>query len=103
MAAKDIFDRLERARPPIEKAPEISAAQKLLDWLQRWPKDIINAKNIYQFGPKSIRRRQKAMDPIALLVRHGWLAVEPSLRRDGRRWRIIRRATIHPTVARQPE
>jgi hypothetical protein len=40
--AKDIFERLDRGRPPIEKAQDISPAQKLLNFLQRWPKDIIS-------------------------------------------------------------
>src|SRR5262245_28072510 len=40
--AKDIFERLDKGRPPIEvistRTQKIQRAQKLLDWLQHWAK-----------------------------------------------------------------
>jgi hypothetical protein len=93
---KTIFERL--AQPAPKKAQEISPAQRLLDFLQRWPKDTISARNIYQFGPRSTKKRREAMAPIEVLVRHGWLTPIQSHRRDRRQWQIRRRLTVHPTV-----
>jgi hypothetical protein len=50
---KTIFERLDRGRPPpVKKAQEVSPAQRLLNFLQRWPKDIISVREITQFGPR---------------------------------------------------
>jgi hypothetical protein len=93
-----VFARLAKNRPPVEKAQIISPAQKLLDFLQRWPKDTVSARNIYQFGPKPTKKRREAMASIEVLVRHGWLTPIQSRRRDGHDWRIIRRPTVNPTI-----
>jgi hypothetical protein len=55
MAAKNIFERLEKGRPPIEKAQIVSPAQKLLDWLQRWDKPTICTREICNYGPYAVR------------------------------------------------
>jgi hypothetical protein len=96
--AGTIFERLAARRPVPAKKQEISPAQRLLDFLQRWPKDTVSARNIYQFGPQSTKKRQVALATIDVLVKHGWLAPIQSRRRDGHDWRIIRRATVNPTV-----
>jgi hypothetical protein len=101
--ADNIFDRLTKGRPPpIKKAQEVSPAQRLLDFLQRWPKDVISVRNIQQFGPGSIRDQRRAMNSAEVLVRYGWLApVQKPARRDRREWKILRRPpVVHPTVAR---
>ena len=99
--APTLFERLGKGRPPIEKAQaqgRPSPAQRLLDFLQRWPKDTISARNIYQFGPRSTKKRREAMASIEVLIRHGWMAPIQSHRRDRRQWQITRRLTVHPTV-----
>jgi hypothetical protein len=96
--AANIFERLAKGRPPpVEKAQEVSPAQRLLDFVLRWPKDTVSARNIYQFGPRSTKKRREAMESIAVLIRCGWLAQVPGPRRDG--YRFLRRPPIiHPTV-----
>jgi hypothetical protein len=36
-------------------------AQRLLDWLQRWPKDVISVRDIQQRGPRAVRATQQNM------------------------------------------
>jgi hypothetical protein len=94
-----LFERIGQP-PPAKKAQEPTPAQKTLDWLQRWPKDTISVRDICQFGPRATTRTQRAVIDVAeVLERRGWLAPIPSHRRDRRRWQILRRLTVHPTVA----
>ena len=48
-AMATLFDRLNKERPapgPEAKKPH-SDAQKMLDWLMRWPKPTVSACEIY--------------------------------------------------------
>ena len=79
---------------------EASDAQKMLDWLQRWPKPTVSAKEIYQYAPSSIRfDRENAIKTAEILAKHGWLAPLPTRRRDRRVWQITRKLIVHPKVA----
>src|SRR5262245_16362531 len=95
----DIFERLSKGRPrPIKNAQETSPAQKLLNFLQRWPKDTISMRELQQFGPRVIQMQRSRIDSAEVLVRHGWLAPIQSHRRDRRVWQVVRRPLVHPTV-----
>jgi hypothetical protein len=98
--AANIFERLTKGRPPpIEKGQEISAPQLLLNFLQRWPEDMICLRDIQRSGPRAVRATQRNMlASIEVLVRHGWLGPGKSHRRDRRVWQINRRPTVHPIV-----
>ena len=72
---------------PEQKLPP---AQKLLDWLQRWPKPTVSARDIYTFGPSAIRDRENAIGLAEILVKHGWLILIPTRRRDMKEWQIVR-------------
>jgi hypothetical protein len=100
--ARDIFERLDKGRPPIEeviKRPQkIQHAQKLLDWLQRWPKSTVRAKDIRIYGPRP-RDRKSMLDSADILVRHGWLSPIPTRRYDARIWQVIRKPIIPPKVS----
>jgi hypothetical protein len=98
MAAKDIFDRLERGRPsPIEKAQEPSPAQRLLDWLQHWDAPTICARDILTYGPRP-RDRESTFNAARILVENGWLSPAPTHRYDRHVWVVIRKPIIQPTV-----
>jgi hypothetical protein len=72
--ASSLFERLSKNRPPpIEKAREVSPAQKLLDWLQHWGETTVSARDIYTYGPRP-REREKAINQAKILVEHGWLS-----------------------------
>jgi hypothetical protein len=89
----------ETELPEPKPEPEISREQHLLNWLQRWPKETVSAREIRQFGPSATRDPEDAMNSAEVLVRHGWLSPMQSSRRDRREWQVIRRPTVHPTVA----
>jgi hypothetical protein len=89
----------ETKLPELKPAPDVSPEQRLLDWLMRWPKDTVSAREIRQFGPGSTRDPRNAMDSAEVLVKHGWLSPIQSYRRDRREWQIVRKPVVHPTVA----
>ena len=74
---------------PAQKLPP---AQELLDWLQHnWTKDTVSARDIYTFGPRSIRDRQSATDLAGILVKHGWLIPIKTRQQNMEKWQIVRK------------
>ena len=100
MVARDIFSRLSSGRPlSIEKAQDRSAAQKLLDWLQRWDRPTVCRRDVRIYGPSSVRDRKSMLSAAETLVRYGWLVPIDPGRYDGHKWRIVRKPVVRPTVA----
>jgi hypothetical protein len=90
--------------PPPRKAQRPSQAQRMLDWLQRWDKPTIRIRDIRVHGPgRAIRNRESAIRTAEVLVETGWLVPTKGQRQryNGRTWRIVRRAIVHPTVEMQ--
>ena len=108
----NLFERLSKGRAsPTEPSPTEAGikqprkddpAQKLLDWLQRWTKDTVSARDIRIYGPNSLRDKKSAVRSAEILVHFGWLAPIRSLRYDQRVWRITRKPIVGPTVAADP-
>jgi hypothetical protein len=95
-----LFDRLSKERPqPANKAQEPSPAQRLLDFVQRWDKDTICSVDILQFGPRCTRKRKDADSATEILEKYGWLERLETNQSNHRRWRIARKALIHPSIA----
>jgi len=96
----NLFERLDQGRPaPVEKPQEISPAQALLNWLQKWPKPTICTKEILQFGPRIVRKQKDADNATKILEQYGWLIPQKTKQSNWRLWRIVRKPTIHPKVA----
>src|SRR5215469_5878525 len=94
MSTKETFLFAEPETKPIRETQEVSPEQKLLDWLQRWNKDTICAKNILQFDPNSIRKQKAADNATAILIKHGWLIPTKTKQSNWRRWQIVRKPTV---------
>jgi len=97
-----LFERLARGRPApaeaVEKQPH-SDAQKMLDFLGRWPEDTVTVRDIRVYGPNSLRNRKDAISSAEILVANGWLKpIKPS-RPDTYAWQIVRKNILRPTVA----
>jgi len=96
----NLFDRLAKGRPvetAIKQPP--SDAQKMLDWLLRWPKPTVSACEIYQYAPRSARpNKETAIKNVEVLVRHGWLAACKPRHSNYRIWEITRKPVIHPII-----
>jgi hypothetical protein len=98
-----LFERLDKGRPsPAEKAieqPGSSPIEKLLDWLvNHWAKDTVTAREIYNYGPRSIRDKRTTLSLAQILVEQGRLVPIETRRHDMREWKIVREANS-PTAA----
>ena len=95
-----LFERLNKGRPPSTKqAQKPEPAQLLLDWLQRWGKPTITARDIRIYGPRPIRDREVALSSAKVLARDGWLIPLRTHQHDVYKWQIVRRPIAHPVVA----
>jgi hypothetical protein len=102
--AKDIFERLDKGRRSIEvistRTQKIQRAQKLLDWLQGWSKPTISAREICIYGPRPIRKREKAGNAAKILEKNGWLIPVQTHRYDMEAWQIVRTPVLYPDCSR---
>jgi hypothetical protein len=101
---KTIFERLNAVRPPARtttrQSQTIWHAQRLLDWLQSWPEPTISARQICIYGPRPIRKREKAGNAAAILIKTGWLIPLRTHRYDMEAWRIVRAPILYPDCSR---
>src|SRR5215510_12986919 len=97
----NLFERLGREQPtPVKtKTHKDDPAQRLLNWLQTWRKPTVRAADILIYGPRSTRKQKDADSAIEVLVRNGWLAPTKTKQSNWRRWEIIHKPTVYPTLA----
>src|SRR5215475_14375626 len=111
-----LFERLDKGRPaPVEesiKQPRRGSPpiEKFLDWLvHHWAKTTVAAREIYTYGPNSIRNKKTTLSLAQILVERGRLVPIESKghhgagrgRHDKREWKIAR-ATNFPAAAAAP-
>jgi len=88
----NLFERLDQGRPkpkPVSQ-PDKEPAQRLLDWLQKWNKDFVSARDIRVYGPTVIRNQKDAVATARILVRNGQLTPIGSRKPYLHKWRIVR-------------
>jgi hypothetical protein len=98
----NLFERLSRERPTPAKAKthnKDDPAQRLLNWLQTWRNPTIRSADILIYGPRSTRKQKDADSATEILVKHGWLIPTKTSQSNWRRWQIVRKPTIRPTLA----
>src|SRR5262249_62010590 len=81
-----------------QQPPGPSPAQRMLDWLQRWPHETVSVRDARIWGPKLFRDPQKAVDAAQVLVRNQWLIPTKPRRREPYRWQVVRKNIVHPVV-----
>jgi hypothetical protein len=68
-----------------------SPTYKLLDWLvNHWAKPTVTARDIYTYGPNSIRGGESAVNSAQTLVEQGWLIPIKTRQHNTKKWRIKR-------------
>src|SRR5262245_49830017 len=102
MMGKNIFERLNAGRPPVQKtnskqSQKIQHAQKVLMWVQRWTEPTIGIRDFRVYGPRP-RDHESALSAARTLTRNGWLEPMQVRRYDSHMWRIIRKPIIDPKL-----
>jgi hypothetical protein len=91
--AKRLFGANAGIPEPVQKLPppqKISLAQTLLDWLAKWQKPIVTARDIYTYGPNPIRDKDSAVALAEVLAGHGHLIPIKTGQRNRKKWQIVR-------------
>jgi hypothetical protein len=73
----------------------MNLAQKMLDFVLRWPRPSIATTDLMTYGPKPRQNAEETLRLATILEKHGWLAPKKMPRKDQHHWNIIRQ---HPTV-----
>lgn|SRR5262249_334463 len=98
----NLFERLGQPLPTetkIKQPHKDDPAQRLLTWLQSWRKPTIRSADILIYGPRIVRNQKSAANATEILVKHGWLVPTKTKQSNWRRWQIVRKPTVHPTLA----
>jgi hypothetical protein len=93
MASKPKFSFADEPTPkPVPTKQD--HAQRLLDWLQRWPEPTVSTTNICQFGPYPLRNGKSALRSAQILAAQGWLTPITD-----RKWGVVRKNLAPRPVA----
>src|SRR5262249_6466955 len=89
----NLFEGLDKGRPPPPpKQAQPSPAQTLLDWLQHWAKTTVTAREVYTYGPNSIRNKKTTLSLAQILVEQGWLVPIETRQYNTHEWKIVQSA-----------
>jgi hypothetical protein len=101
-----IFARLNRSRPaPVEaKIEQSHYAQRVLDFVLRWPRPSIAATDLMTYGPRPRQNAEETLRIASILEKHGWLTRIPTPRKDQNHWNIVRQhSVVHPKFDHSPK
>jgi hypothetical protein len=99
MTMASIFNRLAKSRPTPINQQQPDHAQRMLDFLLRWPRPSISAADMMTYGPRPRQNAEETLKIASILERHGWLTPIPTPRKDQHHWNIVRQHPIvHPKI-----
>jgi hypothetical protein len=86
--------------PPKERPrKELAPAQRMLNFLQRWPEGTVTLRDLRVYGPYSTRNRKDAISSAEVLVANGWLKPIKPHWPGTYAWQIVRKNIVNPPVA----
>jgi hypothetical protein len=77
-------------------------AQKMLDFILRWPRESIATTDLMTYGPKPRQNAEETFKLATLLERQGWLTKKSMPRKDQHHWTINRKPFVHPKIDHSP-
>jgi hypothetical protein len=91
----NLFERLSKNRPaPVEEAKQPDYAQKMLNFVLRWPRPSISTADMMTYGPKPRQNAEEVLKLATILEKQGWLTPKS----DQHHWDITRRPIVHPKL-----
>jgi hypothetical protein len=91
--SKFIAENLDPQPSSTEKAIEhpLKNLELLLNWLMnRWAKNSVTLRDIFAYGPNSLRNKEVALALMQILSARGWVTPTRPHRYDMKRWEIAR-------------
>jgi len=84
--------------PPKPESTQQDHAQRMLDFVLRWPRESIATTDMMTYGPRPRQNAEETLKIATLLEKHGWLTPKDTPRKDMRHWNISRRPFVHPKL-----
>jgi|SRR5215472_3038703 len=95
----NLFDRLDARRPPVEqKLQQPNHAQRMLDFILRWPRSSISVSDLMTYGPRPKQNAEGVRKLATILEKQGWLTKRDTPKKNMLHWNITRRPIIHPEL-----
>ena len=96
----NLFERLSKGRPPPaeENTKQPDLAQRMLNFLLRWPHPSISTSDMMIYGPRPKQNAEGVLKLATILEKHGWLTPKSTPKKNMRHWNIVRRPIVHPTL-----
>jgi hypothetical protein len=97
MAEMTIFERLNRA-PTKPEPQQPDHAQRMLDFVLRWPRPSISVPDLMTYGPEPRKNAEETLKLATILEKHGWLSKKDTPKKNMRHWTINRKPFVHPKL-----
>ena len=96
----NLFSQLAKGRPtPVKANNQPDHAQRMLDFILRWPHPSISTTDLMTYGPKLSRNAEEVFKLATTLEKQGWLTKKDTPKKNMRHWTIQRRPFVHPKLA----
>jgi len=85
--------------PPKTEPQQPDHAQRMLDFLLRWPRPSISTSDLMIYGPRPKKNAEEVLRLATILEKHGWLTKKDTPKKNMRHWNINRRQpVVRPTL-----
>jgi len=98
MPSNETYSFADDTAPEPEIKQPHNDAQKLLDFLQRWPENTVTVRDFRVWGPRIFRDKRKAISTAEILVEFGWLIPTKPHWPGTYAWQVVRKPIVHPAV-----
>ena len=84
--------------PPKPAPAKQDHAQRMLDFILRWPRESISTSDLMTYGPRPKQNAEGVLKLATILEKYGWLTPKSTPRKDMRHWNICRKPFVHPKL-----
>ena len=84
--------------PPKPAPTKQDHAQRMLDFLLRWPRPSISVSEMMIYGPRPKQNAEGIHKLATILEKQGWLEPKPTPKKNMRHWTINRKPFVHPKL-----
>jgi len=84
--------------PPKPPPQQPDYAQRMLDFILRWPRPSISVPDLMTYGPEPRKNAEETLKLATLLERQGWLTKKDMPKKNMKHWTINRKPFVHPKL-----
>ena len=80
--------------PPKPAPTKQDHAQRMLDFLLRWPRPSISTSDLMIYGPRPKKNAEEVLRLATILEKHGWLSKKDTPKKNMHHWNINRKQPV---------